>query len=317
MAVSSILSRGIIGGFYHRLEERTRAAWATVIGQLFASDQETETYPFLGHAPTLQEWLDVRGEKGLREDTISVTNKEYQATISVPRKWVKRDKTPQILMRVRELAARAATWWNKEVSSYIDNGTATTKHGAAYTGSAFFHTAHAIGDSGQTFDNDKTHACAAAAEPTTDEMIAAIFSTGIGAFLGMNDDEGEPWHEDPRDFTIMVPTDPSSKLLARAAEALNLSQSDAGKSNLLTSIGGYNWTLQANSRLTDASRMFIFRTDGDVRSMILQEEEAPMLEALAEGSEEEFKANRYLYGVRATRAVAYGYPQMAVTVDFT
>ncbi|MBI5872985.1 MAG: Mu-like prophage major head subunit gpT family protein, partial [Candidatus Omnitrophica bacterium] len=34
--------------------------------------------------------------------------------------------------------------------------------------------------------------------------------------------------------------------------------------------------------------------------------------AIAEGSEEEFKNNRHLYGVKASRNVGYGYWQQAV-----
>ena len=46
-------------------------------------------------------------------------------------------------------------------------------------------------------------------------------------------------------------------------------------------------------------------------SSILQEEEGAKVEAVAEGSEEEFKNNRHLYGVRCIRNVGYGMWQHA------
>ena len=51
--------------------------------------------------------------------------------------------------------------------------------------------------------------------------------------------------------------------------------------------------------------------------VIRQEEEALKISALAENSEEEFKHDRHLYGIKTMRNVGYGYWQKACLVTFT
>ena len=74
---------------------------------------------------------------------------------------------------------------------------------------------------------------------------------------------------------------------------------------------GFNVDVVMNPRLTGTTVFYTFRTDGRVKPFILQEELAPEISALAEGSEEEFKENRHLYGVKAIRNVGYGLWQHA------
>ena len=72
-----------------------------------------------------------------------------------------------------------------------------------------------------------------------------------------------------------------------------------------------------NPRLTWTAQFAVFRTDGQVKPFIRQEEEGVTVSAIAEGSEEEFKNNRHLYGVKALRNVGYGYWQDACLVTMT
>jgi phage major head subunit gpT-like protein len=55
----------------------------------------------------------------------------------------------------------------------------------------------------------------------------------------------------------------------------------------------------------------------EVRPFISQDRESIEFTALADGSEESFKREKYLYGVRARYALAYGYWQHCVRVQFT
>jgi phage major head subunit gpT-like protein len=82
-------------------------------------------------------------------------------------------------------------------------------------------------------------------------------------------------------------------------------------------IGGFSIELAVNPRLTWTDKFALFRTDGDVKPLIRQEEEAVSMSAIAEGSEEEFKNNRHLYGVKAIRNVGLGYWQHAVLHTFS
>jgi phage major head subunit gpT-like protein len=56
----------------------------------------------------------------------------------------------------------------------------------------------------------------------------------------------------------------------------------------------------------------MFRPDGRAKPFILQEELPVQVSAIAEGSEEEFKNNQHLYGVKAIRNVGFGLWQHAM-----
>ena len=72
-----------------------------------------------------------------------------EATLEVLVDDIRRDKTGQVMTRVRELAERANSHWASLLSALIIAGEST----ACYDGQYFFDTDHAEGDSG-TQDND-------------------------------------------------------------------------------------------------------------------------------------------------------------------
>jgi phage major head subunit gpT-like protein len=69
--------------------------------------------------------------------------------------------------------------------------------------------------------------------------------------------------------------------------------------------------------LADASKWYLLKTDGVVRPFIFQDREPVEFTALTEDSDEGFRREKFLYGVRARYRLAYGYWQYAVRVDFT
>ena len=66
-----------------------------------------------------------------------------------------------------------------------------------------------------------------------------------------------------------------------------------------------------NPRLSWTDKLVIFRTDGAVKPLIRQEEEAVVLKAIAEGSELEFNEDKHRYGVDTWRNVGLGFWQHA------
>jgi len=63
-ANKGLSSRAIIGTFYQRLEVMQQASWVGDLGMYFSTDQESETYKWLGMAPALREWIGGRHEIG-------------------------------------------------------------------------------------------------------------------------------------------------------------------------------------------------------------------------------------------------------------
>jgi phage major head subunit gpT-like protein len=306
MGASSLSSRAIIGEFYKTLEQDMGQSWVNGVSRLFTSDQESETYKWLGMAPAMREWVGGRNPRGFRENGITITNKKFEATLEVLVDEIRRDKTAQVMTRVRELAERANSHWASLLSALMIAGENTN----CYDGQYFFDTDHAEGDSG-TQSNDISNDITTTTAPTADEMQSSIL-LATQAILGFKDDVGEPMNENAREFLVMVPV-PYLKAAAGALGATVVNQS----SNLVQavgSVGGFRYTLAVNARLTWTTKFAVLRTDGAVSAFIRQEEDAIKMTAIGEGSEEEFKNDRHLYGVKAMRNVGFGYWQKACLV---
>ena len=313
-ANKGLSSRAIIGRFYNRLEVVQAASWVSQLGMYFNSDQESETYKWLGMAPAMREWIGGRQAKGFRENGITIENNKFEATLEVPVDWLRRDKTGQLMVRINEMAGRTVTHWQSLLSELIIQAEAAV----CYDGQYFFDTDHSEGTSG-TQSNDITvdisalpaavHG-AAAATPSPEEVRGMVLS-GVEKIIGFKDDQGEPMNEMARSFTVMVPT----SYFTPAAAAISNPILGGGDTNLMKNLDGFSFNLAVNPRLTWTDKLAVFRADGDTKPFIMQEEEGVSMKAVAEGSELEFDEDMHHYGVKALRNVGYGFWQHACLVQ--
>lgn len=303
---TGLTSRAVVGRFYRRLEEYARTAWWTRLAMHFSSNQEAETYRWLGMVPQVREWRGGRRVKPLRSQGVTIVNKTWEATVRVDADEQRRDKTGQIMVRVNELARRVATHPNKLLTTLVLGGDAA----ACYDGRSFFAADHAEGDSG-TQSNAITHDAATPTAPTETEMREAIVQ-GIAQLLSLRDDQGEPINETAREFMVMVPM----PFLASTLVALS-GQTVAATSNPLAAGEPFRVTWVANPRLPWTDKFALFRADGSTRPFIFQEELPVQIQVLAEGSELEVNENQHQYGVKAIHEAGYGFWQDACQVTFT
>lgn len=302
---SGLSSRAIIGRFYARLEADFGTSWISRLGMMFQSDQESETYKWLGQTPAMREWVGGRQAKGLRENGITITNKKYESTLEIERDDLMRDKTGQINVRINEQADRANSHWAKLMTTLIENGESTV----CYDGQFFFDTDHSEGASG-TQSNDLSGGVFNVTDPndpTADEM-AKIILYMIQQMYSFKDDQGEPMNELAQEFLVMVPT----PFYAAAKQAVSSNLLDTGAGTRDNVLRGMNITLVQNARLTWTTKLAVFRTDASAKPFILQEEEGVRVQAVAEGSELEFNEDVHHYGITAKRNVGYGYWQYAM-----
>ncbi len=96
MGADVLSSRAVIGKFYAALEAYTGASWIDAVSMLFNSDQDSETYKWLGMVPAMREWLGGKQAKGFRDNGITIVNKDFEASLEILRKWLRRDKTGQL-----------------------------------------------------------------------------------------------------------------------------------------------------------------------------------------------------------------------------
>jgi phage major head subunit gpT-like protein len=313
MGAKSLGSRAIIGEFYLRLEQDLGATWVPQISMMFQSDQESEDYKWLGQSPMMREWIGGRQSKGFRENGITIANKKYESTLEVPVDWLRRDKTGQIRVRIAEQTERANAHWAKLLNQLVLDGESTV----CYDGQFFFDTDHSEGDSG-TQDNDIAVDITTTTAPTTGEMETAILKA-IQQIIGFKDDQGEPMNENAQRFLVMVPVPFMSAAAAALGSTIIVDASTSRSNTILTlsSMAGFQVGLAVTPRLTWTTKFAVFRADGQLAAFIRQEEEDITVAALAEGSEEEFKNDRHLYGIKAIRNVGYGYWQKSCLVTFT
>ena len=314
MGGSALSSRAIIGMFYEELEKAIAADWTGLLSMdFFQSDMEVESYKWLGMSPAMREWVGGRQAKGLRDNGITITNKTWEATLEILVDWIRRDKTGQIRVRIADLAGRAVAHWASLLSTLIINAESTV----CYDGQYFFDTDHSEGSSG-TLNNDLTadistfpasvHGVVTA--PSVEEMQQTILNA-IAGILGFKDDQGEPMNEGAQNFLVMAPVALMSPVLAATKNPIV-----GASTNLITNItGDFSIKPAINPRLTWTDKIAVFRTDGATKAFIRQEEEGLTINAIAEGSEEEFNNNRHLYGVKAIRNVGYGFWQKACLIQ--
>src|SRR5574340_448841 len=169
MGASSLSSRAIIGEFYATIEQGTGALWVPGVSALFNSNQESETYKWLGMAPAMREWVGGRAAKGFREHGVTIANKTFEATLEVLVDEIRRDKTGQVMTRVRELAERTNAHWAKLLSALI----IAAESANCYDGQFFFDTDHSEGDSGSQ-SNDLTSDVATTTAPSLSPAPAAM-----------------------------------------------------------------------------------------------------------------------------------------------
>lgn len=309
-----ITSRGVVGEFYARLRQETGQSWISKVAMYFRSNQEMETYKWLGMVPGMRQWVGGRQAKGLRESGLTIRNQKYESTLEVNVDDLNRDQTGQLRVRIGEQARRATAHWASLLSTLILNGPSTD----CYDGQYFFDTDHSEGDSG-TQSNCVTvdiSALPAAVHGTTTvpsrEEAAQSILQGVAAIVGFLDDQGEPMNEDAKQFIVMAA--PQNPLYLCLQAAVTLDNLAAGVANIIPA-SGFNIQCVPNARLsTWTDRFAIFRTDADVKAFIQQEETPIQMSAKAEGSEFEFDYDKHQYGIKAVRNVGYGYWQEACEV---
>jgi hypothetical protein len=121
-------------------------SWASRIGWLNSgSNQETETYKWLGNVPKFREWVNGRAAGHPKVETYSIRNKLWEQTLEFGIDDLRRDKTGQIMIRIGELAQAGAAFWEDLLTTLINNG--NTSGFTAYDGELFFDTDHPVKES--------------------------------------------------------------------------------------------------------------------------------------------------------------------------
>lgn len=314
MDQSILSSRAIVGMYYARLEANPGLAWVNGLANMFGSDQASEDYGFLGQSPGFREWIGGRQAKGLAQNSMSIRNKHYEATLEIAVKDARRDKTGQILVRTQEFADRSITHTASLLSTLLLNGASTV----CYDGQYYFDTDHVEGKSGTQSNSIQVDISTLPAAvhgvvtaPSVEEFQQSMLS-GIAAILSFKDDQGEPMNENAREFIVKVPV----SLFLTASAAVTAITTAALQQNLNPNlIAGLKISVVMNPRLSTWTDKFsVHRVDSPIKGLIFQEEQGTELKVKAEGSEYEFDNDAWQFGLDSWRNAGYGYWQRACLV---
>ena len=241
----------------------------------------TETYEWLGSVPKMSEWVDERLLGDLSEESFSLTNKHYEATVAVDRNALDDNRLGMILPRVRQLAMEAARYPRELVMAKIVAGTSDT----GYDGKALFANDHSGGDN------------LLAGTGTAVANLQADLGAAFGAMREFQDDHGRPLNITPD--LVVVP----AELEFPMRMALNAALTGGGDTNIYQGI----CDIMVAPELTDANDWYAFSTKGAMKALIYQNRKAPEFVALdAADDYANFMRRELLYGVDARCAVGVG-----------
>lgn len=296
---TGLLTKGLRSEFFNRFGGVT--THFQDLSTRILSNSDSETYKWLGSVPRMREWGTGRVARGVGTEVYSVENLKYESTLEVDRDEISDDKTGQIRIRIAELAERAATHKDYLIAQLLANG--ETAGFNSYDGVSFFHDAHVSGASGAQ-DNKLTAEALDPDNPTAEEFKISL-KAAIGAMMAFKDDQSDPMAISATGLACVVPT----SLYITALEAVSATVGSANVLQGAARIIAFPW-------LNDIRKWYLLKTDGVVRPFIFQDREPVEFTALTEDSDEGFRREKFLYGVRARYRLAYGYWQYAVRMQF-
>jgi phage major head subunit gpT-like protein len=297
---TGLLTKGLRSEFFSRFN--AASTHFQDLATRVESTGESESYKWLGSVPRMREWGTGRLARGVRTESYSVENLKYESTLEVDRDEIADDQTGQIRIRVAEMADRAATHKDYLLAQLLINGESAGFH--SYDGVPFFNENHVSGSSG-TQSNKLGSIAADTDDPTADEFKRSL-RTAMGAMMNFKDDQGDPMATTATGLVCVVPPN----MFLSALEAVSA-----------TVIGNTTNALQGAARvvpfpwLSSAVKWFLLKADAAVRPFIFQDREPVEFTALTEDSEEGFRREKFLYGVRARYRLTYGYWQYAVRME--
>lgn len=306
--LSLLDSKGLIGEFYAHLEN-SPVGWVDQLAFHVDSNTEVENYAWLGQSPKMKEWIGGRKATNLKGFTYSLTNKLFEAGLDINIDDFRRDKTSQILTRIKDLASRTQTHWATLLSALIIAGTAND----CYDGFKFFAANHSEGDSGTqknllTASEIATLNVGTPAAPTAAEFSMLALDI-IGHMMSYKDNTGEPMNDTAMNWAVMVPTN----MMSAGTTAINQNnlQGTSGVVQNVLKNDAFNISLIVNPRLTATDAIYMIRTDASAKPFIKQSELGVQLDVLGTDSEYAKLNRKAFFGVSASRNVGYGYWQYA------
>lgn len=249
------------------------------IADFVGSDQNIETFPWLGSIPAPSEFTDERKARKVSEYSMTLENKEYEQTIAIKRALLDDERYGQLNGMASKMGNKFIKWMDQSIYAKLPAGATAL----AYDGQYFFDTDHSEGNSG-TQSNKGTSA-----------LDATTFAAARAAMLGFKDDQGDPVGIVPN---LLVVPPALEKTALELVKAVTISTGGTNVQAGLAEVIVSPW-------LTDANNWYLLDVTSD-KPLMLQERIALELGFQGADSEDGFKRNTYNYGSYWRGAFGYG-----------
>lgn len=316
MGAQSITEKGVKGEFFSALERSLAGHWVSDLALATGSDQALEQHVWIWGEP-MREWVAGRFARAAREDGIGIRNRTFEGTIEAFLDEIRRDKTSQVMLRVRDLSARSVELWAKMIAELVSAGETET----CYDGQPFFDPAHVRQQTSLDANpqsNRFTSPAASPTAPTGEEILAAVW-VGIQAILTVVDYDLEHMNLGATRFTVFMP----AGYAAAAGRAFNcpaLIRREGRIVDVQASLGGgiiVRLVPMPSTWLGWTDRIAVFRADGDTAKAFIRQEEHITISESPAGGQTAFNEDKRLYGVSSSRGVGFGLWEHAALVQFT
>lgn len=293
--MGQIVTADVVKNLLPGLKTEFMKGWAGVpltykeIATTVPSTLSTETYAWLGQAPTLRQWTDERIPKGLSEFTYTIANKKWENTIGVQREVLEDEQYGQVKMRVSQLPAMVAKGQNRQVFNLLAAANSTV----CYDGANMASTTHSEGNSG-TQSNLMT----------SSPLNATNYQTARSLFAGFKDDQGEI--VGAMGTTLVVPT--ALEGTARALLNADFVTDGTAGGGGITNIWKGSANLIVAPWLTNATQWYLLDLNEYIRPIIFQNRVDVEFDHLTNdnGSDSAFMRDTFYFGTRGRWNVGFG-----------
>ncbi|MBA3684654.1 MAG: Mu-like prophage major head subunit gpT family protein [Planctomycetes bacterium] len=317
--MSRITDYGVKAALLARLDAIDKSkgllALALMIPSLLAAGQ-SEKYPWLGTSPSMREWISQRLENAPQSFDLSIPNKKYENSSSIPLDMVNNDKLEMVQNYINGLADTYPLWMVELIAAVINSGTTLT----AFDGQPYFSASHSFGLSG-TFSNLLNSAASGNASAITALEAANALNLAIETMKILPDDQGRLIkNEAMKKVTLVYKAGTANAAAIRTALTQGTLSSGAGMVD--NPLKGQDIEIDAVASgliTTAATKVSLFRRVADGgKPIIFQENLADRMVSMMTAVDNPYvvKNDAWFVGLKCVGGVGFAMPNDALQLTF-
>jgi phage major head subunit gpT-like protein len=293
-----LVNKSVIGDVFTNLKatfnkafDKAPSTWEK-IAMLVPSSSSQNDYSWLSDFPRMRKWVGEKVVKALEAFKYTVTNDDWEATVSVKRNDIEDDNLGIYAPQAQSAGYSAKTLPDEIVFDLVNNGFAAT----CYDGQYFFDTDHPV--NGESVSNKGTMAL----NISTLAAAQASYGAARTAMRKLKDEDGRPLGMKPTILLVPPALEDDANLLM-TVDKLEDGKPNPYKGTAEVVVGDY---------LTSDTAWFLLDTSRPVKPFVYQERKKPVFVQQTDMSADDvFSRAIFKFGAEARAAGGYAFWQMA------